>query len=130
MDRDRRWGSVVLHYCLGGGPDDPSGSSGEISRATVIFPCNAEEVKLGLPAQPFPVVYLNGAGASLAVLPMEGRSLIFASVNSGSGARYASSRYIWWDAGSRGVPLYADSPEGNQETSCQKVGAGRPPEKD
>jgi membrane-bound inhibitor of C-type lysozyme len=100
--------------------------SGPISRTTVTFQCDAEGVKLGLPAQPFPVVYLNGAGNSLAVLPIAGRSLIFANLISGSGARYAADRYIWWDAGSRGVHLYADSPEGNKESSCQRVSANRP----
>lgn len=104
--------------------------SGAISRTTATFQCDAEGVKLGLPSQPFPVVYLNGAGNSLAVLPIEGHSLIFASVISGSGARYASGRYIWWDAGSRGVHLYVDSPEGNQETSCQRVDSRRPLTKD
>ena len=98
--------------------------SGLIARRTVTFQCDAEGVKLGLPARPFPVVYLNGAGNSLAVLPIEGRSLIFASVISGSGARYASGRYIWWDAGSRGVHLYADATEGNPEVTCRRVNAG------
>jgi membrane-bound inhibitor of C-type lysozyme len=93
-----------------------------ISRNTVVFTCDAQAAPLGLPAGAFTVEYVNGAGNSLAILPIEGRSLIFVSVLTGSGARYASGRYIWIDAGSRGVSLQTSSMSNQQRTSCQRVG--------
>ncbi len=70
-----------------------------ISRNTVKFACDAQGAKMGLPAGVFSVEYLNGAGNSLAVVPVGGSSLVFANVISGSGARYAAREFIWWDAG-------------------------------
>jgi membrane-bound inhibitor of C-type lysozyme len=94
-----------------------------VSRHVVKFQCDSTGVQLGLPTGAFPVEYLDGAGNSLAVLPIGGRSLIFANVISASGARYASGRYVWWDAGSRGVHLYSDfdSLDGKKEASCHSV---------
>ncbi|MCR9134959.1 MAG: MliC family protein [Alphaproteobacteria bacterium] len=42
------------------------------------------------------VSYINAGPNSLAVVPVEGQSLVFAAVISGSGARYAAGPYIWW----------------------------------
>jgi membrane-bound inhibitor of C-type lysozyme len=96
---------------------------GPISRHVVKFQCDEHAGALGLPTGPFAVEYLNGAGNSLAVVPIGGHSLIFSSVISGSGARYAADRYIWWDAGSRGVHLYSDSLAGKAEASCHSLRA-------
>ena len=65
----------------------------------------------------FPVEYINGAGNSLAVVPIHGNSMIFANVMSGSGARYAAWQYIWWDAGGS-VTLYSDSMAGKMQSAC------------
>jgi membrane-bound inhibitor of C-type lysozyme len=90
-----------------------------ITRKTVTFTCDSRATALGLPAGPFSVEYVNGAGNSLAILPIEGRSLIFVSVITGSGARYASGRYIWIDAGTRGVSLETATMADQQRTSCR-----------
>lgn len=66
-----------------------------VSRQVIQYQCDAEGPKLGLPKGPFPVEYINGGGNSLAVLPISGKSLIFANVISASGARYAAQQYIW-----------------------------------
>ena len=58
---------------------------------------------MGLPAGAFAVEYLNGAGNSLAILPVNGESIVFANIFSGSGARYAAKQFIWWDAAGRSV---------------------------
>ncbi len=94
-----------------------------VSRHVVQFQCDSAGAQLGLPAGAFSVEYLNGAGNSLAILPIGGSSLIFANVVSASGARYASGRYVWWDAGSRGVHLYTDfdSLDGKKEATCHSV---------
>lgn len=64
------------------------------------------------------VSYVNATnGDAFAYLPVEGAQHVFVGVTSGSGARYASGRYIWWNKGdtgtlsvdgSRGAPLLAD----------------------
>jgi membrane-bound inhibitor of C-type lysozyme len=64
------------------------------------------------------VSYVNATnGDSFAYLPVEGTQHVFVGVTSGSGARYASGRYIWWNKGetgtlgidgSRSAPLLAD----------------------
>ncbi len=97
--------------------------SGTISRSTAQYQCDAQGAKMGLPAGPFTVEYLNGAGNSLAVLPIHGNSLIFANVMSGSGARYAAGEYIWWDAAGRSVSLSSDSLAGKMRSECHPVNA-------
>jgi membrane-bound inhibitor of C-type lysozyme len=51
------------------------------------------------------VRYVNGAGQSFAVVPLEDIERIFVTVLSGSGARYASGPYVWWSA-KDGAALY------------------------
>ena len=75
---------------------------------------------MGLPAGVFSVEYLNGAGNSLAIVPVSGNSLIFANVVSGSGARYAAGQYIWWEAGG-GVTFSSDSIAGKMSSECHRV---------
>lgn len=91
-----------------------------ISRHTVKLQCDQRAAELGLPAGTFEVEYLNGGGNSLAVLPIRGRSLIFANVISGSGARYASRELIWWDASGRDISLSSGS-NPKLRTSCKKA---------
>jgi membrane-bound inhibitor of C-type lysozyme len=92
-----------------------------ISRSTVKFQCDAQGAKMGLPAGVFLVEYLNGAGNSLAVVPVGANSLVFVNVISGSGARYASGEYIWWDAGGRGTTFSSDSLAGKMSSECHRV---------
>lgn len=92
-----------------------------ISRSTVQYQCDAQGAKMGLPAGTFSVEYLNGAGNSLAILPVGGTSLIFANIFSGSGARYAAKQYIWWDAAGRSVSFSSDSLAGKMRSECHRV---------
>jgi membrane-bound inhibitor of C-type lysozyme len=94
--------------------------SDTITPHTVKFQCDAEGAKIGLPSGSFSVQYINGAGNSLAVVPIGGNSLIFANVMAASGARYASGTYIWWEAGGAAT-LYLDSLEGKDQSSCHPV---------
>jgi membrane-bound inhibitor of C-type lysozyme len=43
--------------------------------------------------------YVNAGANALAVLEIDGATVVFANVLSGSGARYAGQRYIWWTKG-------------------------------
>jgi len=92
-----------------------------VSRSTIRYECDANGIKMGLPAGVFQVEYLNGAGNSLAVVPIGGKSLVFATVISGSGARYAAGEFIWWEAGERGVSLSSDSLAGKLRSECHRV---------
>lgn len=95
--------------------------SDPIKEQTISYTCDAHGSAMGLPTGTFQVKYLNGAGNSLAVLPINGKSLVFATVLSASGARYASDKYIWWEAGDRGIHLYSDSVDRKDQTLCQRV---------
>lgn len=93
----------------------------QVARIRATFACGADGVALGLPSQPFTVEYLNAGENHLAILPLHGKSMVFANVISGSGARYAAGRYIWWDAGDRGVTLYAEGIDGHPKADCHLV---------
>jgi membrane-bound inhibitor of C-type lysozyme len=92
-----------------------------MSRSTVQYQCDAEGARMGLPAGTFSVEYLNGAGNSLAILPVNGTSLVFANIVSGSGAQYAARQYIWWDAAGRSVSFSSDSLAGKMRSECHRV---------
>jgi membrane-bound inhibitor of C-type lysozyme len=94
-----------------------------ISRQTIQYQCDEKGAAMGLPASGFPVEYLNGGGNSLAIVPVHGKSMIFANVSSGSGARYAASDYIWWDAAGRSVSFSSDSLAGKMQSVCHRVNA-------
>jgi membrane-bound inhibitor of C-type lysozyme len=94
--------------------------SQSISRNTMKYQCDAQGAKMGLPKGVFSVEYLNGAGNSLAIVPVGGDSRIFVNVVSGSGARYAAGEYIWWDAGG-GVNFSSDSLAGKMSSSCRRL---------
>lgn len=91
----------------------------EVTRIRAAFECGADGVALGLPSGPFTVEYINAGENHLAVLPLHGQPLIFTNVIAASGARYAAGRYIWWDAGARGVTLYAEGIDGHPKADCR-----------
>ena len=93
------------------------------TRSVHRFQCDAKGPALGLPAGPFTVEYINGGGNSLAIVPVGGSSVIFASVNSGSGARYAAGANVWWDAAGRGVSFSSDTLGGQTTSTCHRLPA-------
>jgi len=115
--------AVIAWSALAGASDLTIHLSGShpLSRNTAKYQCDAQGAKMGLPAGIFSVEYINGAGNSLAVVPVGGNSLIFANVVSGSGARYAAGQYIWWDAGGRGTTFSSDSIAGKMSSDCHRV---------
>jgi membrane-bound inhibitor of C-type lysozyme len=117
-------GLAVLSWSVVGSASDLTihlSGSEPISRKTVRYQCDTQGSKMGLPADVFSVEYVNGAGNSLAIVPVGGHSLIFANIMSGSGARYAALQYIWWDAGGRGVTFSSDSIAGSLTSECHRV---------
>ena len=67
---------------------------------------------------PVTVDYINAGPVSLAVLHLPDELVVAANVISGSGARYAGGKYIWWSSGA-GTTL-ADLQNGGEDnpTSC------------
>ena len=84
-----------------------------VERNTVTYVCQ------GRPR--ITVEYINAGANALAVVPVAGETLVFASVLSGSGARYAAGPYIWWTKGA-GADLY-DQRQGDNATpiTCREV---------
>lgn len=64
-------------------------SDRDFQRHVMTYDCAAET--------PLAVTYINAAPNFLALVPVEGEAeeLVFASVMSASGARYASGKWIW-----------------------------------
>lgn len=48
---------------------------------------------------PLTVQYLNASPNFLALIPINGETLIFVNTLSASGAKYESGQYIWWNKG-------------------------------
>ena len=67
-----------------------AGEAGEAAILPVTYDCGGTALA---------VTYVNAEPNLLAIVPVEGRSTLFASVISGSGARYAGGRYEWWSKG-------------------------------
>lgn len=47
-------------------------------------------------SQTVPVTYINAGETSLAILPLNGQTLVFANVVAASGAKYAADNFVWW----------------------------------
>lgn len=67
------------------------GSATDIEMTTAVYQCDSGEV---LSAQ-----YINAAPNFLALVPVEGEVHIFVTALSGSGARYVSGPFEWWNQG-------------------------------
>ena len=65
--------------------------AGNFERNVVRYDCGQ--------AEPLTVDYVNAAPNFLAIVPIEGHKLVFVTVLSASGARYAAGEYEWWTKG-------------------------------
>ncbi|WP_338720080.1 MliC family protein [Devosia sp. XK-2] len=63
-------------------------SQGNIERTVVNYLCDNDRA--------LSVQYINAAPNFLAIVPVEGQNLVFATTLSASGARYVSGPYEWW----------------------------------
>jgi membrane-bound inhibitor of C-type lysozyme len=95
--------------------------NGTVERKTVKYQCDAQGAKMGLPSGVFEVEYLNGAGNHLAVVPVKGNSMVFVTVPSGSGAKYAAAEFTWWEAGGRGTTFSSDFPGPKASSNCREA---------
>lgn len=71
-------------------------TAGEFQRKVVTYNCGAEG--------PLQVTYVNAEPNYLAIMPVTGISehLVFSSILSGSGTRYAAGKWQWWSEGTSG----------------------------
>ena len=46
---------------------------------------------------PVTVQYINAAPNFLALIPIDGQTLVFVSTLTGSGVKYESGQYVWWN---------------------------------
>lgn len=78
----------------------------------VSYLCEGREERLS-------VAYVNAAPNFLALVPIEGQTLVFASTVSGSGVRYVADRYEWRTKGAE-ASLYdvLDDPEAPALLTC------------
>lgn len=67
--------------------------SAEASLASQVYQCSEDE--------PIKVHYINDAQNALALVPIDGKTVIFVSAISGSGVRYVSGSLVWWTKGSK-----------------------------
>jgi membrane-bound inhibitor of C-type lysozyme len=95
--------------------------TGTFQRKTVKYQCDANGAKMGLPTGAFEVEYLNETNNHLAVVPVKGNSMIFVTVPSGSGAKYAAQEFVWWEAGGRGTTFESDFPGPKASSQCHEV---------
>lgn len=67
-----------------------------------------------------PVVYVNDAETSVAILTVEGNQILLYSEVSASGAKYGwpsdGSNYVWWSEGPKAMLLWRDG-AANTETT-------------
>ncbi|RYE07615.1 MAG: hypothetical protein EOP22_17190 [Hyphomicrobiales bacterium] len=64
---------------------------GDVQIVTTPYGCGAEE--------PLTVRYINAQPNFFAIIPIEGRDVVFVNVISASGAKYVSGQYEWWNKG-------------------------------
>ena len=85
------------------------------------YKCDATGASLGLPPGVFTVRYVQRGDTRLAIVPVNGEDLVFAQVLSGSGSRYVTGRFTWWDAREPSFQMDEDAPDG-KISSCKHVG--------
>jgi membrane-bound inhibitor of C-type lysozyme len=86
--------------------------SGDFERRVVEYNCGQEAA--------LTVTYVNAAPNFLAVVPIDGRNLVFVTVLSGSGARYAAGEYEWWTKGSEATLSNLTTPDAEPIT-CTEI---------
>lgn len=84
---------------------------GNAQRDVVAYQCEGRD-------EPVVVEYINAHPIFLAIVPVDGESLIFVNVIAASGARYASGQYIWWSRGTEAQLLDEMAGEDAEPLSC------------
>ena len=85
---------------------------GTVDRRTVLYACGDKTIE---------VEYIDAGSASLATFTIEGTFIVASNVISGSGARYAGGRYVWWTKD--GEATLFDTMKGEEDPgiACKEV---------
>ncbi len=65
------------------------------------------------------VEYINAGTVSLAVLRFDGELVVASNVVSGSGARYAGGRYVWWSKGDEALLIDEMAGDDAEPVRCE-----------
>ncbi len=84
----------------------------KVDRRTVVYRCGEESVTAD---------YIEAGSVSLAVLAIGKEFVVASNVVSGSGARYAGDRYIWWTKGEEASLLDVTKGSEAQAVPCKGV---------
>jgi membrane-bound inhibitor of C-type lysozyme len=86
--------------------------SGNFERSVARYDCGLE--------QPVVVDYINAAPNFLAIVPVDGHQLVFVTVLSGSGAKYAAGEYEWWSKGGEATLFNLTTPDA-EPMNCTEI---------
>jgi membrane-bound inhibitor of C-type lysozyme len=86
--------------------------TGNFERSVVQYNCGQPD--------PLRVEYINAAPNYLAIISVNGPKLVFVTVLSGSGAKYAAGEYEWWNKGSEGTLTNLATPDA-EPISCTEI---------
>jgi heat shock protein HslJ len=86
--------------------------AGAVDRRTVRYACGDRTIE---------AEYIDAGSVSLATFTVDGTFIVASNVISGSGARYAGGRYIWWTKG--GEATLFDTTKGDEDPgiACKEV---------
>lgn len=93
---------LALAALLVAGLSAPAAAQSVEAALTLTLPGDAEQHTLQYDCGEFgqiSVAYINAAPNFLALVPYEGKTLIFAAVLAASGVRYTAANYEWWTKG-------------------------------
>lgn len=112
-------GSVTLALCSGTLAAEvaisisiPVTGAAGVQSTSVAYDCGGKAVT---------ATYVNAGTVSLAVLEIDGETVIASNVIAASGAKYAGGRYVWWTKGEQ-ADLY-DVMQGGEETPAARCDA-------
>jgi len=91
------------------------GTTGDFERKMVKYGCQGD-------VDSITVDYVNAAPNYLALIPLEGSTLVFNTVLAASGAKYAAGKYVWWNKGTD-ADLYdlTQGPNAKPVLHCSEV---------
>jgi len=76
------------------------GSSTEAEKRVIVYTCEGDDA---FSTEPFAVEYINAVPNFLALVPIDGKTMIFTAVIAASGVRYVAGEYEWWTKGAEGT---------------------------
>ncbi|MDK1493448.1 META domain-containing protein [Sinorhizobium sp. 7-81] len=86
--------------------------AGTVDRQTVRYSCGGETVE---------AEYINAGAVSLVTFSIGGTYIVASGIISGSGARYAGGRYVWWTEGEEATLFDVTKGEEDPGVVCEKM---------